>query len=304
MPTYFQLTAGQKTLLTVTLRIIVIIFMLYNLINIGLSVWHKVYDLTPAERTAVRETALNKRLMDTNGCQLPCWWGISPGDTAVDAVQALKQIDPQWTGFPGHGRGAANNRSTPLTHAFTKDGETDSIGMELVLVEQADQVSLIEFHALRLNLAPNLLPQPSQQHLANLFVPTIVQTWGTPDMIYLQQPGNWVEVTFYYPSQQTILSYQTQLRYNEAQQATACLSMGHSEQLSLYTYDPALDFSYQGTSYAEIIWPLVPTSLSQEEQAKIDSWQVENLLGLSEEQFVSLLLADNNGDGCFSWPAE
>ena len=127
--------------------------------------------LTPPEREKfVRET-----LLSSSNCQLPCWWGITPGETTwKDTEELLHYLGVRIVGVPGygpntilHGAGGFDFEGISIKNGFSFE-ETDGV-IDAILINSDGYNKPEEFQTLWTNYSPK----------------KILEMYGVPDRVWL-----------------------------------------------------------------------------------------------------------------------
>jgi hypothetical protein len=247
-------------------------------------------------------------MASNNGCQLPCWWGIEPGNWVGDGHQVFNTINEngwvvssaQWgewqqTGFFEHNY--RNRNGDYLFSYFVVD-----------LITKMDQVNLI-----RIFLQPHTNSDPTLEQYNDVnellsrdweqySVKNMFETFGEPDLIHVlpRDYGNeqYYDVNIYYPDLGIAFSYFPQVSVNEQGQRTICLDTFDMLSMTMYLYDPSTELSpgYLQATYP--LWPLSPEL--RQEDPQIEASDLERRTGMSINEFVKFVLESENDDVCFT----
>jgi hypothetical protein len=151
-------------------------------------------EITPLWNSCINSTdekydCINQLLINNNGCDFPCWWGIDPGKTAITSVYN------QLSNFGSNNKIDLSEDNMELLFPFENDdlyatlninGENSSIiKMRLILFDRDNK---------RNNL--NIL----QKYLPN----RIFQKFGIPTYIYLVEP---IGIDYVYEKYNFMISY-------------------------------------------------------------------------------------------------
>ncbi len=255
-------------------------------------------------------------IMDSNnGCQLPCWWGIEPGDSVVDARQIFNTINEngwidsadQWgelqkVGFFNHFY--RNNMGEYIYAGFTID-----------LLTQEEFIKVANIHVERSISSPPGTPEYTQiserlvRDWEQYSTQNIFEVFGRPELIYLLPQGfadgdNFSYLfNLYYPSLGIVVSYSSPLLVGNNGERTMCLNMFDMDSVDLLLYDPAVELPAGYVQATYRLWPLSP-ELKPEDTSLVEENDLESRTGMSMEEFVAFILEDDSDEDCFSviWP--
>ncbi len=250
-------------------------------------------------------------MASNNECLLPCWWGIEPGDSVTDTRQIFNSINESgWVNSPSQ-RGKLQ-RVGFFEHDYrNKEGDYLSSYFVINLVTETDQV--VVTHII---LYPHTNSQPSlsQNEQVNerllrdweqYSAQSMFEMFGNPTQIHLL-PRNFAdgdsflyEFNIYYPEFGIVASYDFPLLNSVNGKGTMCLNMRDMDSMDLYLYNPAnkLPESYLQVAYT--LWPLA-TELEPESIPLIEFSDLESRVGMSINEFVTLILNDESDTNCFN----
>lgn len=240
-------------------------------------------------------------MASNNGCQLPCWWGIKPGDSVSDAQQVFDTIEETgW--FAAHPPVEWGElQQVGYFHHFYVDEMGNDIysGFLIKLLVQKGLIRVLEIFVNRglsappgdsdyIQISERLIRDWEQFSAQSMFA-----TFGKPDLIYLL-PGGYAdgdnyfyEFTLYYPSLGIVVSYASPLFDKSNGKHSMCLNMFDMDYLRLFLYDPAFDLP---PGYLQAIYSLWPLDTKRTEgDPLIKDSDLESRTGLTIEEFVDYI---------------
>lgn len=257
------------------------------------------------------DTLVETIMVSNSGCQLPCWWGIEPGDFETDSRQIFDAINSsgwvnsnvQWGDLQQNGF---------FKHIYRNDlGDDIYIGFAIKLLVQNNSIRVIEVSVGRSVAFDTLSPEYVEigerlirdwEHYSahNLF-----NTYGEPDSIYLL-PRNiadgenfYYELNIYYSNLGIVASYSSPLLFNDNGERELCLNMFDMDSVQLYLFNPAVKPSNSYFQATYTLWPLA-TVLEPEKSQIIERNDVQTLTGMNIDEFVAFILNNENDANCFS----
>jgi hypothetical protein len=253
--------------------------------------WQQRWQIVDARVAAMMAT--------NNGCQLPCWWGITSGDTVSDAWEIFETIDEngwvdspfQWGELEGIGY---------FGHRYRDErGEDIYAGFLVNLRVQDKQVAVFDIYAGRsVDFAAgtaeyNQVGERLVRDWEQFSIRSLVEKYGEPDLIYIMPHGTEYNVNLYYPDMGIVASYRPRIKVNELGQRTICheaLDTFDIMSIKLYLYNPltGLPPDYIRATYP--LWPLGPELLISEDTRMVELSRVEAVTGMSINEFVTLTL--------------
>lgn len=260
------------------------------------------------EKWQLIDARIEAMMASNNDCQIPCWWGIKPGDSVADAQQIFNTINENgWVDSPSQ-RGELE-RSGYFRHDYrTLEGLPVSLNLSVDLIRYEDKIKIINVSVYRsANFQPDSIAyRQISEHLMRdweqFSAQNMFETFGKPDLIYLL-PRNFAdgdnyfyEFNLYYLSLGIVVSYSSPLFDNGDGNGSMCLTMFDIDALDLILYDPAfeLPFDYLQATYS--LWPL-DTQLT-EESPLVKSSDLESRTGLNIDEFMNYIQYSDND--CFS----
>ena len=250
-------------------------------------------------------------IASNNGCQLPCWWGIEPGDLIVEARQIFDSIDTNgWIDSPEELGGL--RQIGFFRHVYrNEDGNDIYVSFSINLFTQDGSIEVIS-----INVARNVAFNPNTSEYTQIgerllrdwgqYSPkSMFELLGEPDLIYLL-PRNFAdgdsfyyELNLYYLAHGIVVSYSFPLLVNDNGERTMCLDMFDINSMDFLLYDPTVELP---NSYLEVVYTLWPLSsrLNPEDSRLIEGGDIESQTGLSIDEFLVFVLDNESGNNCFS----
>lgn len=263
--------------------------------------WQQRWQMVDARAAAMMAT--------NNSCQLPCWWGITSGDTVSDAWEIFETIDENgWVDSPfqwGELEGIGYFR-----HRYRDEtGEDIYAGFLVNLRVQDEQVAVFDIYAGRsVDFAAgtaeyNQVGERLVRDWEQFSIRSLFEKYGEPDLIYIMPHGTEYNVNLYYPDMGIVASYRPRIKVNELGQRTICheaLDTFDIMSIKLYLYNPltGLPPDYIRATYP--LWPLGPELLISEDTQMVELSSVEAVTGMSIDEFVTFVLkSKDEGSACF-----
>jgi hypothetical protein len=263
------------------------------------------------QRWQMVDTRIAAMMASNNDCQLPCWWGIEPGDSVTDALQIFNTIDENgWVGSFSPLLWGELEEIGFFDH-FYKDemGEMIYAGFLVHLITYGEQVAVFNIYAGRSvdfaagtaeynQIGERLIRDWGQFSAQNMFA-----KYGDPDLIYIMPRAPYYDINIYYPALGVAVSYLTDVSTNELGERTVCrdmLDMFNIRSMNLFLYDPSTELppGYLRATYP--LWPLNPELLVPEDTQMIELSSIENVAGMTIAEFVNLVLENDGGPACFT----
>lgn len=186
--------------------------------------------------TASEEQRLVLDLLESNGgCQLPCWWGFTPGETSWEVaerffVSLAKEI---WEHESPQGMSRTiffdipQHMSSLNQHYFSRDSTIDRILVDAIPPIRDEQYAYGD-DQFTSDLAPYLISQ-------------ILVTYGEPAQIYLGvDPGTWVpfDLLLFYPEKGILARYSGPSEWDGGATVRVC---PYQSEISLLLWSPEDD---------------------------------------------------------------
>jgi hypothetical protein len=193
-------------------------------------------------------------LLANNGnCRLPCFWGITPGETtsqkAQDVLTPLGSLS-YMNGF------TPSSGTVDLNYSLENDV---TINMEVLFLVKRNVVDSIGFHGRISEWLPEEREYKSiydsvvfGEHLSHYMLPGILSTQGRPDAVFLFTFGEFppwnygqghFQIILLYPEQGILVHYTTEMQIT-GENITGCLQNAHV-QLDLYPSGDSRNFYKQ-----------------------------------------------------------
>lgn len=241
------------------------------------------------------ESRIEAVMASNNGCQLPCWWGIEPGDSVADARQVFDTINETgWVDSPG--RWGELQEVGYFHHSYVdKMGNSIYSGLSITLLVQEDLIKVLETSVHRSLSAPPGDPdyiQISERLIRDweqFSAQSMFATFGKPDLIYLlpqsfaDGDNYFYEFNLYYPSLGIVVSYFSPLFDKGNGKRSMCVNMFDMDSVSLILYDPTFELP---PGYLEATYSLWPLDAQLTEDSLIKDSDLESRTGLTIEQFM------------------
>lgn len=243
---------------------------------------------TPAPTmTADEEYAfVSKMLRNNGGCQLPCWWGFTPGETSWEMTKTFFVSRGQkiWGGddniqnytivcnTPGYYEGYQSY--------IGKDGLLNMIGVSAVPPVGEDGYYMHN-------------PQFAQDWNAYM-VPQILEVYGAPSQIFIGTGGApWspFDLLLFYPEKGFLVQYSGVAEEREKKPWLVC---PHRAELALYLWSPERSMNLED----------IPGVVSAHTDDKTwGPYPLEEATGMSIEQFYQTFTQPGN-QTCLEAPAD
>lgn len=248
-------------------------------------------------------------MASNNGCQLPCWWGIEPGEPLSEAQEVFNTLDENgWVDSPS--QQGELQRIGFFSHSYKNEiGEPIFADFTIDLLTQEKFIKAMGIHVFRgVSSRPdtpryNQIGERLVRDWDQYSVQKMFETLGTPDLIYLLPRslahGDDYEFNIYYPSLGIVASYSPfELGVNDNGEQKMCLSLFDMQSIHLYLYDPIVELpnSYLEATYS--LWPL-DTELTRENVPLIEFRDLESSTGISIDEFVTRVM-ESEDDICFA----
>jgi hypothetical protein len=215
-----------------------------------------------------------KELLENNrDCELPCWWGIIPGQTSWES--AKQSLSPIATSiFEGTGE---NTELMDVEVFFPAPYPLSGKFRQEYLIENAI-VKRIE-----------ILPQ---QYSKYSLPKGLLQELGDPDMIFLggsiEQPQSF-QLVLYYPRQGVFALYSNELHPFQPQETVrVCFTESEIAYVDIFLWNPAESFS-----------DTIDYIFNQYERP---FYEIEHVTDLTIHEFADLF-GSTGGTGCFQTPS-
>lgn len=263
------------------------------------------------QRWQIIDDRVAATMASNNGCQLPCWWGIKPGDSVTEGRQIFNAINEdgwvdssdqrgelQWIGF--------------FDHFYRNEmGEYIYAGFTIDLLTQGESIKVINIHVERSSsfspgtseydqISERLIRDWEQYSVQNMF-----EMFGAPDLIYLL-PRNFAdgdnfyyEFNLYYQSVGIAVSYSSPLSIGNNGERTICLDMFDMNSVDLFLYDPAIELPADYLQATYSLWPL-SSELKPEDFQLVEGNDLQSLMGMSIDEFVIFMLENEGDNDCFT----
>lgn len=263
------------------------------------------------QRAQIIDAQVEAIMASNNGCQLPCWWGIEPGDTVADAWQIFDMVDENgWVDSPAQ-RGELEEIGY-FRHRYRDEmGEMIHAGISTFLIAQDNRVAVINTYAGRsVDFAAgtaeyNQIGERLVRDWEQFSIRSMFEQFGEPDLIYLL-PRNFAdgdnffyEVNIYYLDRGIVVSYSSDLQVNNQGERTICLDTFNMNSVRLWLYDPLTELppGYLRATYS--LWPL-SSDLKPEDAYLVELGDLESRTGLAIDEFVTLVLDHESDAACFT----
>ena len=248
-------------------------------------------------------------MASNNGCQLPCWWGIEPGDSVADPRRIFNIVNEngwvdsadQWGELQQVGF---------FNHFYRNDmGEDIYAGFSIDLLVQGDVIKVLDIYVERSISSPPGTPEYIQiserliRDWEQFSAQNIFETFGQPDLIYLMPQGfadgNNFSYLFnlYYSTLGIVVSYSSPLLIGNNGEQTMCLNMFDMDSVDLLLYDPAVELP---PGYVQATYRLWPLSSEPEYIQLVEGSDLVSHTGMSIEKFVAFVLEDGSDSDCFT----
>ena len=248
-------------------------------------------------------------MASNNGCQLPCWWGIGPGDLVADARQIFNNINENgWIDSPSQ-RGEL--QKIGFFDHFYRDamGKDMYVSFVINLLVQEDLIQVFDIFVDRSVIFDVGTAEYTQigERLVRDWEPysaqNIFEVFGEPDLIYLMPQGfadgNNFSYLFnlYYSTLGIVVSYSSPLLIGNNGEQTMCLDMFDMDSVDLLLYDPAVELP---PGYVQATYRLWPLSSEPEYMQLVEGSDLVSRTGMSIEEFVAFVLEDGSDSDCFT----
>lgn len=218
-------------------------------------VWTPLPTLSPEEA----EIQVLDLLQHNAGCRLPCWWGITPGETSVStAIQFLSSFTHLWTvlGTPGNEssvdveQGASINSMVSSYRVFGNYGSVDYTFRDGVID------TIYAYHG-----------GGTGDRRAEVYqLSRILDSYGNPDEIWFSAApnsplGNTADLYLFYGQQGIFVHYVYQNLVVSADKMEVCPHGVGPEELYLWSPSTYQIATFQDYFGYPISWPPIETSL-------------------------------------------
>jgi len=217
-------------------------------------------------------------LQDNGGCQLPCWWGFTPGETSWSTVesffaswgkQAGKYQDSDITNYTIH----LNNLDRRYSHSQTYYEEDGRITFIVLNAVPSDDVGYAygdaQFAAI----------------WQSVMLPRILEVYGPPSQVFLGTGGApWrpFDLLLFYPNKGFLVEYSG---VTEEENDGARRVCPHRAGIALYLWPPATHVDLED----------VPDVLSAHaDDEKWGPYPLEDATGTSTEQFYQTFVKSDD----------
>lgn len=246
-------------------------------------------------------------MASNNGCQLPCWWGIEPGDTVAHARQIFNTIDEtSWEDSPAQ-RGELKEIGY-FGHPYRNEmGEMIDVSVFVSLIVQDDQIVVFNIYSGSNNFAIgtveyNQIGERLRRDWEQFSIQSMFETYGEPALIYILPNEPYYDVNIYYPNLGVAASYRSEVNRNEQGERMIChnmLDIFNIRSMNLFLYDPLVGLppGYVWATYQ--LWPLNPEGLLPEDRHLVELGSVENNTGRTIGEFVAFVLENEGEETCF-----
>jgi hypothetical protein len=174
-------------------------------------------------------------LSNNGGCNLPCWWGISPAKTSWDEVwRVLSQFDPE----------------PYVTDTYTKEYP---LGRQIAyfLIPVSESISTSQSIHITLRITNNIIRTISIypiEQANNFRLPRFLADYGQPSEVWIHTYRSYLggippaDVLFFYPEKGILARYSTSLTQINESQDTANICLDSTPSLDLWSPDEIIDF--------------------------------------------------------------
>lgn len=259
------------------------------------------------ETWLLAEHRIEAVMASNNGCQLPCWWGIKPGDSVSDARQVFDTINE--TGWIDSPTQWGELQQVGFFHHFYVDqmGNDIGAGLSIKCLVQEDLIKVFEIYVNRSLSSPPGTPGYNQiserliRDWEQFSAENMFATFGEPDLIYLLPQsfadGNnyFYEFNLYYRFLGIVVSYSSPLFDKENDKRSMCLNLFDMDSVRLILYDPTFKLP---SGYLQATYSLWPLDAQLTEDSLIKDSDLESRTGLSIDEFVEYVGYSNSD--CFS----
>lgn len=199
----------------------------------------------PTLTTADAKKLVRQLLADNAGCQLPCWWGITPGKTTwVEARHFLESFSI----YVGETGGV----SVPLPAPYSDATQMDH-GYSI------DRNGVVEFiNIYNFNLAPNY------------YLPKFLETYGQPTEVWVRTYRQYemglhpFQIGLFYQDKGILIEYSTGHPLNEVDGKLQNCRLADMDSPFIYLWSPEkqnLSFDEAKQKFLELKWSPVPRPL-------------------------------------------
>lgn len=226
-------------------------------------------------------------LQDNGGCQLPCWWGFTPGETpwqtaetffALQGLEAGKYHDSDTTNYTIY----LNNPERHYFHTQLYYEENGTITLIVINANPSDGIGYAYGDSQFAEVwKPYMLPQ-------------IFETYGPPSQIFLGTGGApWLpfDLLLFYPDKGFLVEYSGVTEAGNGETRRACPDR---VEVTLYLWAPATRMSLED----------VPGAVSDHaDDEKWEPYPLEEATGMSIEQFYQTFVQPDH-QTCLEAPAD
>lgn len=178
-------------------------------------------------------------LQNNNGCDLPCWWGILPGNTTwLQAWSFLSQFD-----------------SSIYVAGNTKSRQFANI--QIAGPEQLFPASHLALDIEILNGLVHIINAYGFDNTQAFSLQQLLSSHGQPLEVWIHTYRSYlggippVDVLLFYPDQGILARYSTELTEIDESGDSASICLDHSPSLTLWSPDERIDFD-QAQDYARL----------------------------------------------------
>jgi hypothetical protein len=222
-------------------------------------------------------------LEGNRGCELPCWWGVVPGETNLQSIESeFVPLGFDWyrdyEELVGH---TAYKASVEFT---SEDGVVQSIEVRGGATENTYD--------------RNIAWKPYA-------IPNVLERLGPPEQVYVYRPFRFdpggmqaYRLFLYYPDLGIEIDYLGKSSLVEANPeiARACPSIVETDEINLLLYTPG-----SATDYLERTLPSYTIPFVQEGENPHDAVSWEQVTDSSIEDFYYMFLNNPEGEVCFDF---
>jgi hypothetical protein len=241
-----------------------------------------------AKSTLSQEAATQNliELLETNmECELPCWWGIVPGETKVNSIEST--FVP--LGFDWY-RDYEDLRDNTNYKASVSIKSTENIVQTIEVRGGAGEETYDRNQAWRPYALPRILEQLGAPVQAYVFYPFRFDRGGMQAYrLFLYYPELGVEVDYLGKAQPLDES---------PRWARACPSILETDEINLFLFQPGSVPDYLEQTLSESSLGFIP---HDEGETPYDRVQWEQATGLSLDEFARLFAENPEGSVCFDF---
>lgn len=248
------------------------------------------------EQEALLEASaeLAQELMETNGgCQLPCWWGVSLGDSAENAIERFNGVFDEK--FDNDSMYYAFRFKIVDEHGIIRLGYHNP-EMSIMDVSISIDYHFIDGEVQFIDVSVERpLPQYGEETLIRDWekysISSMLQRYGKPQYVYLfpqsiADPGplNFTLV-LYYPELGLTFEYMPHDVSRSETQADLCLGLENMRSISFTFYNP--EFVHLHPRY------LLPPALNPEAEEFFKAMTWEGVSGMDLDTFYEIYRSEN-----------